>query len=217
MDHKVQLSRLQASIYRHLASIGIPKSAHCVTLSMAEEYLVNAVARSSLPPPEYAYRLSNASYIHIVILTDNILAAAVAVSSTVTSSKDPEKFVFHIITDKKTYNAMHAWFTLNPVFPAILEVKGLHQFDCPPHMSATVMETVEEIHQGLMAHQNYNGDDQVYRRLEGLSPSSFSLLNYLRIHLPEVFMMFFIMRVIFLNVIFLNVIFLNVQLPVYLV
>ena len=186
MDHKVQMSRLQASIYRHLASIGIPKSTHCVTLNMAEEYLVNAVARSSLPPPEYAYRLSNVSYIHIAILTDNILAAAVAVSSTVTSSTDPEKFVFHIITDKKTYTAMHAWFALNPVFPATLEVKGLHQFDWPPHMSATVKETVEEIHQSLMARQNYSGDDQEYRRLEALSPSSFSVLNYLRIHLPEV-------------------------------
>lgn len=186
MDHKVRLSRLQASIYRHLASIGIPTSTHCVTLSLAEEYLVNSIARTSLPPSEYAYRLTNASYLHIAILTDNIMAAAVAVSSTMTSSVDPEKFVFHIVTDKKTCNSMHAWFALNPVFPAIVEVKGLHQFDWPLDMSVTVMETVEEIHQGLLAHRKYNGDDE-FKRLEALSPSSFSLMNYLRIHLPEFF------------------------------
>lgn len=139
-----------------------------------------------MPPPEYAYRLTNASYLHFVILTDNILAAAVAVSSTMASSGDPENFVFHIVTDKKTYTAMHAWFALSPVFPAVVEVKGLHQFDWPSSISTTVMETVEEIHRGSMAHRSYTGDDEDYRRLEVLSPSSFSLLNYLRIHLPEV-------------------------------
>lgn len=192
MDHKVQSSRLQASIYQHLASIGIPKSIHCVSLSLAEEYLVNAVARSSLPPPEYAYRLTNASYLHFVILTDNILAAAVAVSSTVTSSTDPEKFVFHIVTDKKTFTAMHAWFALNPVFPAVVEVKGLHQFDWPSNISAAVMETVEEVHRGLLAHRSFTGGVEDNRRLEALRPSSFSLLNYLRIHLPEVKHLFYL-------------------------
>lgn len=186
MDQKVQLSRLQASIYQQLASIGIPKSIHCVALSLAEEYLVNSAARSYLPPPEYAYRLTNESYLHIAILTDNILAAAVAVSSTVNSCKDPEKIVFHIVTDKKTYTSMHAWFALNPVFPAIVEVKGLHQFDWGPNTTLMVMETVEEIHHSLTAHRNYNGAGKDFRRQEALCPSSFSLLNYLRIHLPEV-------------------------------
>ncbi|XP_020265383.1 probable galacturonosyltransferase 15 [Asparagus officinalis] len=187
MDHKVQLSRNQASIYQHLASIGVPKSIHCVTLNLAEEYLVNAIARTSLPLPEHSYRLTNANYLHIVIITDNILAASVAISSTVKSSKEPGKFVFHIVTDKKTSSAMHAWFSLNSVFPAVVEVKGLHQFDWPPYASARVMVTVEEVHQGLMAYREYSGGDEDYRRLEGLSPNSFLLLNYLRIHLPELF------------------------------
>lgn len=197
MDQKVQMARLQASIYRHLASIGIPKNLHCLTLRLAEEYLVNAHARSSLPPPEFASRLTNASFLHIALLTDNILAAAVAVSSTVRSSANPEKLVFHIVTDKKTYTAMHAWFALNPMFPAILEVKGLHQFEWPSHINATIMATVEELHQGLRAHRYYTSTDQEYRRYEASTPSSFSLLNYLKIHLPELFPN--LERVIFLD------------------
>ncbi|KAG0492169.1 hypothetical protein HPP92_005567 [Vanilla planifolia] len=90
MDQKLQLAKLQASIYQHLASIGVPKNMHCLSLRLAEEYLLNANARSSLPPPEYAYRLTNASYIHIALLTDNILGAAVVVSSTVACSRASE-------------------------------------------------------------------------------------------------------------------------------
>ncbi|URE38881.1 Glycosyl transferase family 8 [Musa troglodytarum] len=122
MDQKVQSARLRALIFQHLASTGIPKSMHCLSLRLAEQYLVNAAARSSLPPPEYASCLTDNSYIHIALITDNILAAAVMVSSTMTSAADPEKVVFHIITDKKTYTSMHAWFAIHPVFPAILEL-----------------------------------------------------------------------------------------------
>lgn len=197
MDHKVRLARLRALFYGHLASIGIPKSLHCLSLRLTEEYLVNALARSSLPPPEYAYRLTNDSYVHFALITDNVLAAAVVVSSTVTSSADPEKIVFHVITDKKTYTAMHAWFALNPIPPAIVEVKGLHQFDWPAHVNDMVMETVEEIHHSSLVYHYYSGADEEYRRLEALKPSTFSVLNYLRIHLPELFPK--LERVIFLD------------------
>ncbi|XP_010916158.2 probable galacturonosyltransferase 13 [Elaeis guineensis] len=196
MDHKVQLARLRTLFYGHLASIGIPKSLHCLGLRLTEEYLVNALARSSLPPPEYASRLTNGSYIHFALITDNVLAAAVVVSSTITSSADPEKIVFHIITDKKTYTAMHAWFALNHVPPAIVEVKSLHQFDWPAHVNDMVMETVEEIHKSSSAYRYYSRADE-YRRLEALKPSTFSVLNYLRIHLPELFPK--LERVIFLD------------------
>ncbi|URE38876.1 Glycosyl transferase family 8 [Musa troglodytarum] len=187
MDQKVQSARLRALIFQHLASTGIPKSMHCLSLRLAEQYLVNAAARSSLPPPEYASCLTDNSYIHIALITDNILAAAVMVSSTMTSAADPEKVVFHIITDKKTYTSMHAWFAIHPVFPAILEVRGLHQFDFPPDVNAVIMDTVEELHRSSSAYRYYRGADEESRRLLALKPSTFSLLNYMRIHLPELF------------------------------
>lgn len=187
MEQNMKSSKLQGLIYRHLASIGIPKSIHCLSLLLAEEYTVNSLARSSLPPPEYASRLTDDSYIHIALLSDNILAASVVISSTLTSSINPENLVFHIVTDKKTYSAMHSWFALNPIFPAVVEVKGLHQFDWPADVNALVTETIEEIHWSSLAHRQHNGANEGYKRLEALNPSAFSLLNYLRIHLPELF------------------------------
>ncbi|PKA54583.1 putative galacturonosyltransferase 15 [Apostasia shenzhenica] len=197
MDNKVQSARMQASLYRHLASIGVPKNMHCLALRLAEEYLVNANARSSLPPPEYAYRLTNSSYIHFALLTDNILGASVVVFSTLKSSANPERLIFHVITDKKTYTAMHAWFALNSVSPAILEVKGLHQFDWPLKVNEMILETVQVVRECLSAYHTHRRSWHDYERYEAPSSSSFSLLNYLKIHLPELFPK--LERVIFLD------------------
>ncbi|XP_039053560.1 probable galacturonosyltransferase 15 isoform X2 [Hibiscus syriacus] len=129
MEQKVQSAKKRELIYWYLASRGVPKSLHCLCLKLAEEYAVNAMARSRFPPPEHVSLLSDTSFHHIVLLTDNVLAASVVISSTVEKAANPEKLVFHIVTDKKTYSSMHAWFAINSLKLAVVEVKGLHQYD----------------------------------------------------------------------------------------
>lgn len=189
MDRKVKSSRIRALFNRHLASLGIPKSMHCLTLRLAEEFAVNSAARSPVPLPEHAPRLADASYLHVAIVTDNVLAAAVAVASAVRSSAEPARLVFHVVTDKKSYVPMHSWFALHPVSPAVVEVKGLHQFDWRDGGAiASVMRTIEEVQRSSMEyHQCDASVVREYRRLEASKPSTFSLLNYLKIHLPEFF------------------------------
>ncbi|THG17638.1 hypothetical protein TEA_014747 [Camellia sinensis var. sinensis] len=193
MEHKIQLARRRESIYWHLASHGVPKSHHCLCLRLAEEYAVNAMARSRLPPPEFVSRLTNSSFHHVVLLTDNVLAASVVISSTVKNSANPEKLVFHIVTDKKTYTPMHAWFAVSSIYSAVVEVKGLHQYDWSHEVNVGVREMLE-IHRLTWSH-NYNNlkeDDFEFeegnkRNLEALSPSCLSLMNHLRIYIPELF------------------------------
>ncbi|KAF8409161.1 hypothetical protein HHK36_005234 [Tetracentron sinense] len=196
MERKVRSARHQEMIYRHLASYGVPKSMHCLCLRLAEEYSVNAMARSPLPPPESVSRLANPSFYHLAILTDNVIAASVVISSTITNSAHPEKLVFHIITDKKTYTPMHAWFALNSAAPAVVEVKGLHQFDWRLEVNVGVKEMLE-IHRSIRSHYylknlkegefgDFEGGEYA-RKLEALSPSCNSLMNHLRIYLPELF------------------------------
>ncbi|KAK3161824.1 hypothetical protein QOZ80_1BG0082000 [Eleusine coracana subsp. coracana] len=191
MDRKVKSSRIQALFNRHLASLGIPKSMHCLSLRLSEEFAVNSAARSPVPPPELAPRLTDASYLHVALLTDNVLAAAVAVASAVASSAHPARLVFHVVTDKKSYVAMHSWFALHPVFPAVVEVKGLHQFDWRDgDVVASVMRTVDEVQKSSMEYHHQrdgSSDEREHRRLEASKPSTFSPLNYLKIHLPEFF------------------------------
>lgn len=191
MEQKIQLARLNELINWHLASLGVPKSVHCLCLKLAEEYAVNAMARSRLPPPEFVSRLTNPSFHHVALLTDNVLAASVVVSSAIQASANPESLVFHIVTDKKTYAPMHAWFSINPIKSAVVEVKGLHQYDWSQDVNVGVKEMLE-IHRLIQDHHysilkeglEYERDQM--RRLEASSPSNLSLMNHLRIYIPEV-------------------------------
>lgn len=163
---------------------------HCLCLKLAEEYAVNAEARSRLPPPQYISCLSDPSLHHLVLLTDNVIAASVVVSSAIKSSSDPEKLVFHIVTDKKTYTPMHAWFAVHPVEYAVVEVKGLHQYDWSQEVNMGVKDMID-INQIIWRHY-YNNlkeedlEEASQQSLEALSPSNLSVLNYLRIYIPEV-------------------------------
>ncbi|XP_044502257.1 probable galacturonosyltransferase 15 [Mangifera indica] len=193
MERKVQSARQRESIYWHLASHGIPKSTHCLCLKLAEEYAVNAVARSRLPSPEYVSHLTDPSFRHVVLLTDNVLAASVVVSSTVQNFARPEELVFHIVTDRKTFTPMHAWFAINSVKSAVVEVKGLHQYDWSQEVNVGVKEMLE-INRLVWSHfyNNLKQEDFEYREehrryLEVLSPSCLSLMNHLRIYIHELF------------------------------
>ncbi|KAJ0243564.1 galacturonosyltransferase 14 [Hirschfeldia incana] len=181
---------------KHFAASSIPKGIHCLSLRLTDEYSSNAHARRQLPSPERLPRLSDNAHHHFILSTDNILAASVVVSSAVQSSSKPEKIVFHVITDKKTYAGMHSWFALNSLEPAIVEVKGVHQFDWLTRENVPVLEAVES-HNGLMNYYHgshvagANLSETTPRRfaskLQSRSPKYISLLNHLRIYIPELF------------------------------
>lgn len=193
MEQMVESARQRESIFWHLASHGVPKVIHCLSLKLAEEYAENAAARSRLPSPQYVSRLTDPSFHHVVILTDNVLAASVVVSSTIESSSIPERLVFHIVTDKKTYTAMHAWFAINSINSAVLEVRGLHQYDWSHEVNIGIKEMIE-IHRLICSHKldsmkrgNIPNMYEHEKDLQHLRPSCTSLLNHLRIYIPELF------------------------------
>ncbi|XP_004243233.1 probable galacturonosyltransferase 15 [Solanum lycopersicum] len=193
MEQMVESARQSESIFWHLASHGVPKGIHCLSLKLAEEYAENAAARSRLPSPQYVSHLIDPSFHHVVLLTDNVLAASVVVSSTIKSSSNPERLVFHIVTDKKTYTAMHAWFAVNSVNSAVLEVRGLHQYDWSHEVNIGIKEMIE-IHRLICSHkldsmkrENIPNKYEHEKDLQHLRPSCTSLLNHLRIYIPELF------------------------------
>ncbi|EPS71758.1 hypothetical protein M569_02993, partial [Genlisea aurea] len=196
-EREMRESKFSELTNRHFAASSIPKGLHCLSLRLTDEYSSNANARKQLPSPEFLPLLSNNSYQHFVLSTDNILAAAVVVTSTVKSSLNPGNIVFHIITDKKTYAGMHTWFALNPLPLAALEVKGLHQFDWLARENIPVLEAIES-DSGILKYYHGNhvsganlSETTTPRafasRLLARSPTYISLLNHLRIYLPELF------------------------------
>uniref|UniRef100_A0A1D1YNB7 Hexosyltransferase n=1 Tax=Anthurium amnicola TaxID=1678845 RepID=A0A1D1YNB7_9ARAE len=195
LDREAKKSRLAEQLNKHFAASAIPKGIHCLSLRLTDEYSSNAHARTQLPPPELLPSLSDNSRHHFILASDNILAASVVVNSVVRNSLKPEKIVFHVITDKKTYAGMHSWFALNPLSPAIIEVKGVHQFDWLTRENVPVLEAIESHH---VVRNHYHGNHIVgtnasdnprvfASKLQARSPKYISLLNHLRIYLPELF------------------------------
>ncbi|KAI3976761.1 hypothetical protein MKX01_008619 [Papaver californicum] len=195
-DIEIRASKFAELVNKHFAASAIPKGLHCLSLRLTDEYSSNAHARKQLPSPELLPLLYDNSFYHFVVSTDNILAASVVVTSMVQSFLRPDKIIFHVITDKKTYAGMHSWFALNPLFPAIVEVKGVHQFDWLTRENVPVLEAVENQH-GIRNY--YHGNHVVganlsettprnfASKLQARSPKYISLLNHLRIYLPELF------------------------------
>jgi hypothetical protein len=79
------MAKLQRALYRHFASKGVPKGLHCLSLRLTADYSTNPEASRQLPSPEEAYRLTDNSLRHFVLLSDNVLAASVVVKSTVST------------------------------------------------------------------------------------------------------------------------------------
>ncbi|CAI9276935.1 unnamed protein product [Lactuca saligna] len=199
-EKEIKESKISEVMNKHIAATSIPKSLHCLSLRLTDEYSSNAHARRQLPSPDLLPLLSSASHHHFILSTDNILAASVVVNSAIQSSASPEKMVFHVITDKKTYAGMHSWFALNSPSPAIVEVKGVHQFDFLTRDNVPVVQALEDL-DGVRDYY-YNGNyvsREVFRGSFGISPRVFasklqarspkyiSVLNHLRIYLPELF------------------------------
>lgn len=168
---------------------------YCLALKLTSEYSTNALARQELPSPDLAPRLTDNSLHHCVLATDNVLAASVVVSSAIKNCADPEKIVFHIITDRKTFAAMHAWFSLNPLPPAVIEVKGVHQFTWLTKDHVPVLDAIENSRDIKFYYHgdhtagtdmNVSSSSVLASKLQARSPKYISIMNHLRIYLPEV-------------------------------
>ncbi|XP_059281929.1 probable galacturonosyltransferase 12 [Lycium ferocissimum] len=196
LEERTRTAKIQEYLYRHVASSSIPKQLHCLSLKLAHEHSTNSHARLQLPSPELVPTLVDNSYFHFVLASDNILAASVVASSLMQNFLRPEKIVLHIITDRKTYAPMQAWFSLHPLTPAIIEVKGLHHFDWFTKGKVPVLEAMEK---DQKARSQFRGGSSaivanrtekpkiIAAKLQALSPKYNSLMNHIRIHLPELF------------------------------
>eukprot|EP00252_Welwitschia_mirabilis_P007102 TRINITY_DN1817_c0_g1_i1.p1 TRINITY_DN1817_c0_g1~~TRINITY_DN1817_c0_g1_i1.p1 ORF type:complete len:459 (+),score=93.91 TRINITY_DN1817_c0_g1_i1:581-1957(+) len=97
----------QSVFLYQLATQTMPKGLHCLSLRLTVEYFRSNKGNIEVPSYE---KLESSDFYHYVIYSTNILAASVVVNSTIVHAKEPDKHVFHFITDKENHAAMKFWF-----------------------------------------------------------------------------------------------------------
>ncbi|KAL3647792.1 hypothetical protein CASFOL_008760 [Castilleja foliolosa] len=151
----------QENFLRGLGGRTIPKGLHCLSMRLTAEYFALEPDKREF---QYKNKLQNPRLYHFAVFSDNVLACSVVVNSTISTAREPERIVFHIVTDSLNLPAMSMWFLLNPPNKATVHVQSTDSF----HWLTT----------------KYN----VTLQKEGsVDPRYISELNHLRFYLPDVF------------------------------
>lgn len=83
-EEQLRAHRKQALFLNQLAAKALPKGLHCLPLRLSTEYYSLNTSMQNFPNQE---KLENSDLYHYAIFSDNILAAAVVVNSTVFNAK----------------------------------------------------------------------------------------------------------------------------------
>lgn len=186
-EEQNQALRQQSLFLSQLAAKTIPKGIFCLAMRLTVEY-------SNLSPEEREFqgqeKLEDNNYYHYALFSDNVLATAVVVNSTVENANDSSQHVFHIVTDKLNIAAMKAWFLLNPPMEATIEVQSVDDFTW---LNSTYCPVLRQLESASMKDyyfktgQQAEGDSGASANLKYRNPKYLSMLNHLRFYLPEVF------------------------------
>ncbi|KAL2934690.1 putative galacturonosyltransferase 6 [Bienertia sinuspersici] len=159
-EEQVQSQRKQTSFLTELAGRTTPKGLHCLSMRLTTEYFMLQPEQQMLPNQQNVY---NPDLFHYVAFSDNVLAAAVIVNSTVSNAMEPERIVFHVVTDSLNFPTFSMWFLLNPPGKATVQVLNAQNF------------------------QWWNIYESFQEKQSSRDPRFSSLLNHLRFYLPEIF------------------------------
>ncbi|KAG6553710.1 hypothetical protein Mapa_004625 [Marchantia paleacea] len=175
----------QSTFLSQLAAKTIPKGLHCLSMLLTVEYHLRPLDERDFPQSS---KLEDPSLYHYALFSDNILAAAVVVNSTIIHAKEPEKHVFHVVTDRMNFGAMKMWFLENPPGRATIQVENVDDYKW---LNASYCPVLHQLSSASMKDYYFKADNgaslAVSSNLKYRNPKYLSMLNHLRFYLPEVF------------------------------
>ncbi|KAJ0250786.1 galacturonosyltransferase 6 [Hirschfeldia incana] len=160
-EELAQAQKKQAAYLMHLAARTTPKGQHCLSMRLTSEYFALDPEKRQMPKQE---NYNDPSLNHYALFSDNVLASAVVVNSTISSSKEPEKIVFHVVTDSLNYPSISMWFLLNIPSTATIQIQNIDDMDVLP-----------------------SDFDQLLMKQNSNDPRFISTLNHARFYLPDIF------------------------------
>ncbi|GAB4838662.1 Probable galacturonosyltransferase 3 [Ancistrocladus abbreviatus] len=185
-EENVNAEKKKSAFLIQLAAKTIPKPLHCLPQLLMANYFLQGFQNKGFANKE---KLEDQSLYHYAIFSDNVLATSVVVNSTVLNANEPEKHVFHIVTDKLNFVPMKMWFLVNPPASAAVEVVNIDDFKWLNSSYCPVLRQLESARMKEYYFQVNNpstlsaGSDNLKYR----NPKYLSMLNHLRFYLPEVY------------------------------
>ncbi|KAJ7296180.1 hypothetical protein O6H91_Y139300 [Diphasiastrum complanatum] len=185
-EEHARMLKKQSTFLSQLAAKTIPKGLHCLSLRLNVEYHMLPSHQQEFANQE---KLEDRSLYHYALFSDNILAVSVVVSSVILHAQEPEKHVFHLVTDKLNYGAMKMWFLSNPLGKATIHVENVDNFTWLNSSYCPVLRQLE--HKAMKDY--YFKQDQptslasVSSNLKYRNPKYLSMLNHLRFYLPQIY------------------------------
>ncbi|KAL2992102.1 hypothetical protein AAZX31_10G031100 [Glycine max] len=158
-EEQVRSQRHQATYLVHLAARTAPKGLHCLSMRLTAEYFALRPEERKLPNENKIY---HPDLYHYAVFSDNVLACAAVVNSTISTAKEQEKLVFHVLTKSLNLPAISMWFLINPPAKATVHILSIDNFEWS---------------------SKYN----TYQENNSSYPRFTSELNYLHFYLPDIF------------------------------
>ncbi|PHU29232.1 Polygalacturonate 4-alpha-galacturonosyltransferase [Capsicum chinense] len=185
-DEQVRSLKRQSTFLSQLAAKTIPNGIHCLSMRLTIDYYLLPPEKRKFPRSE---NLENPDLFHYALFSDNVLAASVVVNSTIVNAKEPEKHVFHLVSDKLNFGAMNMWFLLNPPGKATIHVENVDEFKWLNSSYCPVLRQLESAamkeYYFKAAHPNTLSAGS--SNLKYRNPKYLSMLNHLRFYLPQVY------------------------------
>ncbi|KAL2932227.1 putative galacturonosyltransferase 4 [Bienertia sinuspersici] len=191
-EEQLRVHRKQTMFLTQLTAKTLPKGLHCLPLRLSTEFYALNHSQQQFPNQE---KLNDPQLYHYALFSDNVLAAAVVVNSTVSHAKDSSRHVFHIVTDRLNYAAMRMWFLVNPPSKATIHVQNVEEFTWLNSSYSPVLRQLGSpsmIDYYFKTHRATSDSNMKFR-----NPKYLSILNHLRFYLPEIFPT--LKRVLFLD------------------
>ncbi|XP_061369077.1 probable galacturonosyltransferase 6 isoform X2 [Gastrolobium bilobum] len=157
-EQQVRSQRDQTTFLVHLAARTTPKGLHCLSMRLTADYFALRPEDRKLPNEN---KIHDPKLHHYAVFSDNVLACAVVVNSTVSNAKEQEKLVFHVVTNSLNFPAISMWFLLNPPGKTTIHIQSIDNFELSKFNTSN----------------KYNSSDPRYT----------SELNFLRFYLPDIF------------------------------
>ncbi|CAM8904452.1 unnamed protein product [Rhodiola kirilowii] len=187
-EDEINAMKKKSSFLTQLAAKTVTQPLHCLSLLLSTEYY--DLPGSQRQDIDRA-KVEDPSLYHYAIFSDNVLATSVVVNSTLEHTNEPEKHVFHVVTDKLNFAAMKMWFLANLSPKATVHIENIDDFKWLNSSYCVVLRQLESARMkdyyfkaNLSSSLSVGADNLKYR-----NPKYLSMLNHLRFYLPEVYPM----------------------------